>query len=420
MVDSMIPEDRNTKDLQDVIDQRSREKLLYPDLLESAEKVNVEQQDFLVKSRRAFKQGDLAKGMIYATGEEVTTFSINGMHMPMLKMRVEENNSAVYVPLPEMGANYRHSASYIGQRKKIVLGEFVEAGTDDLGNPLYIAYASIKMVENTLGGIIYKQFQDDPDAVKNQDRIGIITEVVATDNMNMIFFDYQGISLTMLERDYHYRSYLHPLVEDAHVGDKIKFKITNITKDDYTDMASVREDREAGKVTPEGERYYIETSRLSYLPSPDEKVRELAEHQSYFLGRVVNWNPIKGVIVEIAPGYWLKGFITPGSHINFSMNDVIHHTKVVVVINRINMKTRSGQVYIRSCPDGVAPTTPDMDYDNQLLQQNGQQQDRSANTNKPVVEDEDEDENSAQTATSGEPTKSEVATDEDQKKDDQD
>src|SRR5699024_11408979 len=68
-------------------------------------------QDFLAESRRAFGHGDLKNGMVYAIGEEVTIYSINGVHMPMLKMRVEENGSAVYVPLPEMGANYRHSAS---------------------------------------------------------------------------------------------------------------------------------------------------------------------------------------------------------------------------------------------------------------------------------------------------------------------
>lgn len=387
MVDSLIPKSRNEQDLQDVIDQRNREKLLYPNFLDSAEKINVDQQDFLAESRRAYSHGDLKNGMVYAIGEEVTIYSINGVHMPMLKMRVEENGSAVYVPLPEMGANYRHSASYIGQRKKVVLGEFVDAGHDDLGNPLFIAYASIKAVENALGGIIYQQFQDDPEAVKDQDRLGIITEVVSIDTMHMVFFDYQGMSLTMLERDYHYRTYLHPLEEDAHVGDKIKFKITNITKDTYDNMESVKEDKEAGKITPEGDRYYIETSRLSYLPSPDEEVRRRAEQHSYFMGRVVNWNPIKGVIVEIAPGYWLKGFITPGSHIKFSMNDVIKHTKVVVTINRINMKTRSGQVYIRSCPEGVAPTTPDIDYDNQILAQQTGSGRPAKSTQSPVIED---------------------------------
>ena len=105
------------------------------------------------------------------------------------------------------------------------------------------------------------------------------------------------------------------------------------------------------------------------------------------MGRVVNWNPIKGVIVEIAPGYWLKGFITPGSHIKFSMNDVIKHTKVVVTINRINMKTRSGQVYIRSCPEGVAPATPDIDYDNQILAQQTGSGRPAKSTQSPVVED---------------------------------
>ena len=165
-----------------------------------------------------------------------------------------------------MGANYRHSASYIGQRKKVVLGEFVDAGHDDLGNPLFIAYASIKAVENALGDIIYQQFQDDPETAKDQDRLGIITEVVSIDTMHMVFFDYQGMSLTMLERDYHYRTYLHPLEEDAHVGDKIKFKITNITKDTYDNMDSVKEDKEAGKITPEGDRYYI--CLLYTSPSP--------------------------------------------------------------------------------------------------------------------------------------------------------
>ena len=185
MVDSLIPKSRNEQDLQDVIDQRNREKLLYPNFLDSAEKINVDQQDFLAESRRAFSHGDLKNGMVYAIGEEVTIYSINGVHMPMLKMRVEENGSAVYVPLPEMGANYRHSASYIGQRKKVVLGEFVDAGHDDLGNPLFIAYASIKAVENALGDIIYQQFQDDPETAKDQDRLGIITEVVSIDTMHL-------------------------------------------------------------------------------------------------------------------------------------------------------------------------------------------------------------------------------------------
>ena len=37
MVDSLIPKSRNEQDLQDVIDQRNREKLLYPNFLDSAE-----------------------------------------------------------------------------------------------------------------------------------------------------------------------------------------------------------------------------------------------------------------------------------------------------------------------------------------------------------------------------------------------
>ena len=44
MVDSLIPKSRNEQDLQDVIDQRSREKLLYPNFLDSAEKINVEER----------------------------------------------------------------------------------------------------------------------------------------------------------------------------------------------------------------------------------------------------------------------------------------------------------------------------------------------------------------------------------------
>ena len=82
MVDSLIPKSRNEQDLQDVIDQRNREKLLYPNFLDSAEKINVDQQDFLAESRRAFGHGDLKNGMVYAIGEEVTIYSINGVHMP--------------------------------------------------------------------------------------------------------------------------------------------------------------------------------------------------------------------------------------------------------------------------------------------------------------------------------------------------
>lgn len=374
MVDSLIPGDKNLKELQAVVDERERQKKIYPDFAKNAEKINVDQQDYLAAARRAYNtNGDLEKGLVYAIGEEVTTFQVGDDRILMLKMRVEENEAAVYVPVSEIGANYRHPAAYIGQRKRIVLGEFVDAGKDEVGNPLFIAYASIREVENALGQIIYDQFQEDPEAAKSQDRIGVITEVVATGDVNMIFFDYQGISLTMLERDYHYRTYLHPLEEDAHVGQKIKFRITNVTKDDYDKMRSVIEDKKRGRLTPEGDRFYIQTTRLPYLPNPDDRIVKLANQHSYFLARVVNWNPIKGVIVEIGPGWWVKGYIAPGSHISLSMNDAIRHTRVVVVINRINLKTRSGQVYIRATPDGVAPRTPDVDLDNRILAENSAQ-----------------------------------------------
>lgn len=330
----------------------------YPFFLDAAEKIPFELQGFVADYKRKINYELTPDNLLWAVGEEVSNFEIRkGLIMPVLKMRLEENQAPVYVFANQVGSNYPHLDNFLDQRVKIAITNFMDCNTqDNEGNEEYIALGSIQQAEFVVNGVLYQQFLQDPDAVKSKDRIGTITQVIDTSDFEFIAFDYQGVQLGMLAKNFYYQTFTHPLSEVAYIGMKFSFRITDIKKVNYEDQNGIKEHAEKGQVVPKGLMYQVMTTRLPYLTSPDDKVKSLYERGADFRGNIVRYHSIKGIIVEIAPGWWIKGIVSPNSKFQPSAADAKANTPVIVRLQHINLKKRTGRALVIRFPKGVART----------------------------------------------------------------
>lgn len=363
-------ENRNQKDFQKIADRvniaKANNRLMHPNFFETADRVNFEQQNSLANYRRnmtsAIKTEDwivAVQNLVPAMGIEVTTFTINGRVRRMLKLEAISDNAPIYVPVNKAGANYHYLTNYIGQRVLLAMDRFERTNEqDDNGNNKYIALASISQAEELIGNVIYDEFQHDATKARNEDRVATITQVIASSDFNMVFINYQGLTIPMYERDFHYHSYRHPLKKDAKVGATIKFRITNITKTNYDNMDIVKRDKQRHYDTPSGTRYYIETTHLPFVENPDTRIKKLQQTKTSFLANIVRVSPIEGITVQIGPGWTVKGYLNNPEY-KPTVADALQHTPVTVTINSLDFKHRSGQVYIIGFPRGLA--TPGID-----------------------------------------------------------
>ncbi|MCT7696902.1 hypothetical protein [Lactobacillus crispatus] len=326
-----------------------------PFFLDEAEKIPFELQSFVADYKRQINQKLSPDNLLWAVGEEVADFEVkNGQVMPVLKMRVEENAAPVYVFASQAGSNYSHLDNFIDQRVKVAITTFLDAGTKDKdGNEQYIALGSIQQAEFVINGLLYQAMLKDPDAVKNKDRIGKITQVIDTPDFRFISFEYQGAELGMLAKNFYYQTWTKPLSQVAYIGMKFPFRITNIIKAKYEDQEGVKKDIAEGRPVPKGLMYQVLTTRLLFLESPDKDVESKFERGADFKGYIVQYHPIMGILVEVAPGWWCKGILSANSPIKPSIADAQQHTPVIVHLEKINPKTRTGRAWIKRFPHGV-------------------------------------------------------------------
>lgn len=338
----------------------TKEERTYPDFMKEAEKVSFADQSEVAEYKRAISANLSEDNLVNATGEESTIFQLGDKLVPMLKMRLP-NGAPIYIPVNEAGNNYRHLDALVGKTLKIAVTTFDETNTrDEEGHAEYVALGSIRQAEFVIGGILFSEYQNDQengdDSFTEETRHGIVSEVIDTPRLQMIFIDYRGMSIPMYARQFTYMTYMQPLSDLVHIGDNIRFKISQITKVKYEDMRSVKEDINRGRQTPKGLRYLIRTTSLPFRESPDGKVRRLLSSNSTFIAHIVRYDPIKGIYVEIAPGWTIKGVLPTFSNYHPSINDEVAHTPVTVRITSLDFDNRWGRCSIISFPQGVAKT----------------------------------------------------------------
>lgn len=357
-------QDHSRKQVSNTEENRAGEEMIseaskFP---KDAEKVPSEFLPELAKLKRDIN-GDLdQENLVYAVGEESLKARVGNQLVPMLLVRLA-NGAPVYIPVTEAGTNYRHLDSFIGRTFKIAISTLDDAGTfDNEHRPEYVALGSIRQAEFVIGGQLYQQHEQDPDKFKDETRQGTIYSVIDTPGLQLVFISYKGMGLPMYAQQYDYMSYTRPLPSIAHIGDKVKFKISRIERVKYEDMKKVEEDINQGHLTPKGLRYLIWTTALPFKKSPNERVKRLEKTHSAFLAHIVRYNPVTGIWVEIAPGWWIKAYLSSRAPYQPTFKDEVEHTPVIVQIEpgTIDEKKRHGRCTILGFPQGVARTIPDI------------------------------------------------------------
>ena len=341
-----------------------------PDFLESAEKIPAYMQGLVAQHRRNMSSNSKLeeKDLLMAEGESVNVFKTNRGNLTMLKMRIEANNAPVYIPQNHAGASYRHLEDLIGQRRAIAIDQFVQTNEGEV-DPEYILLGSIQQAEFVVMGTLFSAFDKDPEAVRKQVHEGVITQIlerpahyveedgkrIFVPDRSMVYFDYHGVSLGMREQDFYYRSQVKTLSQRAFIGEKIQFQITNIRKGDYRDSEVAQRDAKNGVDVPRGIRYYIDSTRLPLIPNPDDEIRKKLNDHTIFKAYIVRVDTgIKGILVEVAPRWWIKATLSPYSPVQPSPLDQAAHTPVTVRLDAIDFEHKSGRCTIIRFPKGVA------------------------------------------------------------------
>lgn len=324
----------------------------YPVFEEIAETVAQEFVDQVSDLKRDSRNEN---ALFWAKGVEIAEYVRKGKVVRALKMELEEEGVygvPIYVFQNEAGSSYRRLENLIGNQLKVGINT-LEVVEDDPDNPKYVAIGSINQAEFQLGNRLFEEFEQDKEKAEKEVRVGTVTQIIEVGNFSLISFNYEGLELGMLGRNWAYRRVGERLTSVARVGQSFKFNITSIRKADYDDIEKQDQDNPN---RPKGIYFEVETTRLPFLPSPDKKVKDLYERNAQFEARIVRYHPVKGILVEIAPNWWIKGILSNNSPYHPSKRDEVEHTPVVVQIESLNEDRRNGRARILRFPKGVART----------------------------------------------------------------
>ncbi|MDC2828454.1 hypothetical protein [Limosilactobacillus mucosae] len=334
-----------------------------PDFLENAERIPYSLQEEVMDWRRRLNNELVPENLVYATAVEATNYHFDGKDLYMLKMELA-NGAPIYIRPKEAGNNFLHISSTIGQTIKIAIDELITVpnSVDSEGHQEYIAMGSIRQAEFVIAGVIYQQLgkTKDDTTIKNrkpleETRVGRIVRVLDRPYPGMLFIEYEGMTFGMLANNFYYRSYREPLTEVAQTGNQIRFKIEDINLRHYEDLTSVEDAVSRGRETPTGIFYQVMTTSLPFRENPDDKVRRLYKDKSQFLAHIVSVHPVKGILVEIERGWWIKGHYNP-AYLNFNPTvlDAAENTPVYGTITDVDFKNHRGRFEILGFPRGVA------------------------------------------------------------------
>lgn len=337
-----------------------REKPGYLNFVDNAEKVPYELQNKIADYKRQVARHKEPDNLLDGMIEETGNWSYGKRNLLMAKMRLKIG-PAIYIPLSEIGAQYRHIDVLVGKSMKVAVTDFLATDTFDKdGHAEYVAIGSIREAEYIIGHQLMQEYQESQEKdghFTTQQRTGIITDVIDTDKLQMIFFQYRGMSLGMYENDFTYRTYTIPLHTIAHIGDTIHFQIRSIRETTYEDLDTVKkQNQNSTNNLPKGKRYFIRTTCLPYRQNPNTKVKRLEKSGGAFIAHITRYDPIKGILVEIAPGWEIKAKLSVDAPYKPSLLDEMAHTPVTVRILHVKYETRRGVCQILSFPQGVART----------------------------------------------------------------
>ena len=334
-----------------------------PDFLQSAERIPFSLQEEVMDWRRRLNNALIPENLVYATAVEATNYRYEGKDLYMLKMELA-NGAPIYIRPKEAGNNFLHISSTIGQTIKIAVDELIAVpdSVDAEGHQEYIAMGSIRQAEFVIAGVIYQQLgkTKDDTTIKNrkpleETRVGRIVRVLDRPYPGMLFIEYEGMTFGMLANNFYYLSYREPLTDVAQTGNQIRFKIEDVILRHYEDLTSVENAVSRGHETPTGIFYQVMTTSLPFRENPDDKVRRLYKDKSQFLAHIVSVHPVKGILVEIERGWWIKGHYNR-AYLNFNPTvlDAAENTPVYGTITDVDFKTHRGRFEILGFPRGVA------------------------------------------------------------------
>lgn len=344
-----------TKEIEENVEER--EEIELPNFIDESEKIPYDDQSLIAEYKRLTNTDQSSETLLTGIGEESGLWDFSGKAVRFLKLRLS-NRVAVYVPQNEIGAQWQHMDILVGKEFKLAIVDFMATDTyDDEGHPEYVVLGSMKQAEYIVSKELMNEYEkaekEKETSFTSKRRHGVITDVIDTPELQIIFFNYRGISLAMYENDFVYSTYLQPLNKIAHIGDHISFQITSIEKTRYEDL-DITMAKSTNDNAPKGERYFIRTTSLPYREDPIKRVERLQKSGGTCIAHIWKYNPIVGILVEIAPGWHIKAILSNHSPYKPSINDEIAHTPVSIRIESLDKKNRMGVCRILAFPQGVA------------------------------------------------------------------
>lgn len=290
------------------------------------------------------------------TTSEARDFLVLSVDTPQIKQ------ISVLVPATMVGkVDSSFLPALVGKKVKVVITDFIEAydGKYNDDKNRYVVLGSLVYAQNMIADCLYEQYLKDKDAFLNQVRKASVFHVISMDSLVGVVLNYQGFHFLMLEIDYRFHTSLKPLIKDAPIGKNVEFKFTSFDIDDnYSD----------GKHTDNQNKYKVRASRVATLPNLNERIHAFYLSEAKISAYIVEVDPVKGILVEIAPGWQLKA--TPVDYMQdqkFSALDAFKHTQVTVQIKEIEFDFNNtnpsyiadkhnyrGHCVILSAPNGVA------------------------------------------------------------------
>lgn len=346
------------------------------DFVEAAESVPEEKLGDLARHRRSMNADLTEEDLLTGDAESLEYFKFAGQDVPMLKLRLKKSGLPVYVPQNVAGANFSHMETFIGHSYSVAITDFVNVNEGEV-NAAYIILASIQQAEFVVKGELYRDLASTNNAIHEQavqeKREGVVTGLIRLNNVGgngqrvpeinhwLVFFEYKGVQFSIPARNYAYLSTIKPVQDQIQIGDHFYFRATEAAKKDFrTDNSAAKRAVESGReaLAPKGIYYDVNATALPFRANPDDDLRVKLNHGTVFLAHVAAYNSIRGLLVEVAPGWVIKGFMGPRfSGINLGDLDVADHTAVTVRLNRLDFRHHVGQCEVVAFPQGTKGST---------------------------------------------------------------
>lgn len=344
---------------------------------EVAESVSEEIADKLLRYRRSASNGEpTVDDLLWAFAESLETVERNGRPVPMLKMRLHDFGVPVYVPQNIAGGNFARMNTFIGHSYTVAITSLVNLNEGD-PHPNYLPLASIQQAEWAVKLPIYRAMENKETSkeAKNKARKGRVTNVIrvglrsAVEMENpdyrpeydarrwIVLYEYEGVQFSMPARQFKYLSSVKPIPEQIKIGETFDFRFISAARKEYrTDNRTVKEfiKTHDSDNAPKGDYIELNSTALDFRENPTEDLRNKLDSGTVFIAHVTAYSGVRGLIVEVAPGWQIKAFMDRRfEYVQLGDKDVAAHTPVAVRLNRLDFEHRIGQCSVISFPQGT-------------------------------------------------------------------